>query len=267
MKKALSFFGNTVYTAIVLVVLAFALLFVGTRVDILGYEVKVVQSGSMEPAIMTGGIVVVAPTNAYNVGDVITFGSDTRSSVPITHRVIEKTYEGRSATYLTKGDANEEADSAAVAHSAVIGEVVFTVPYVGYVIDFARTPLGFALLVGIPALLIILDEFANIMWEVHKYRYLKRKHQSGKHGKRGGETGYRIPSRERSSRDFPQAKPPRQHRPRAFTETPLQTQQAQKETPLPPRPKTPAQIRSEELRTQVRPYESHVLDLRNYRAS
>lgn len=193
MGKVLYIFGRTIYATFVLTALAFALLFLGTRVDFLGYQVKVVQSGSMEPAIGVGSIVVVAPSPAYRLGEVITFNVGTRRSVPVTHRIVEVKQEGTRTAYLTKGDANEEADSNAVAARDVIGKVALTIPYVGYLIDFARTPLGYGLLVGLPALLIILDEFADIIFEIHKYRFKRR---------RQGQVGYRTPSRERNPRDF-----------------------------------------------------------------
>jgi signal peptidase len=177
MKKFGTLTLNIIYTIVVVAILALALLFVGTRVDLLGYEVKVVKSGSMEPAIMTGGIVVIKPSAAYNVGDVVTFGKDTRNSIPVTHRVIEKTGEGSSASYLTKGDANEDNDPQAVLARDIIGKVALTLPYVGYVIEFARTPWGFLTLIGIPALVIVLDEFANIVWEVRVYLAKRRREE------------------------------------------------------------------------------------------
>lgn len=180
MKKAATITINIIYTLVVVAVLGIALLFVGTKVDMLGYQVKVVKSGSMEPAIKTGGIVVIAPSAAYGVGDVVTFGRDTKNSIPVTHRIVEKTGEGRTATYMTKGDANEDTDPNVLRNSGIIGTVAFTIPYVGYVIEFARTPLGFLILIGIPALVIVLDEFANIVWEVRVYLAKQRQQHQKK---------------------------------------------------------------------------------------
>lgn len=192
MKKTLLTIAKSLYALVVIGAVAFALLFVGTRVDLLGYEVKVVKSGSMEPAVNVGGIVIVAPHATYGVGDIITFGSDTKNRIPVTHRIVEVVPTGMTTAYRTKGDANEEADGQLVRAREVIGKVVFDLPYVGYAIDFARTPLGFLLLVGIPALVIVIDEIANIIWEIHKYRFRKR----------AGKVGYRTPSRERNRQQF-----------------------------------------------------------------
>ena len=195
MKRTLKIIANSIYTLVILLVVAITVLFMGTKIDFFGYEVKVVQSGSMEPAIKTGGIVVIAPTKNYRVGDVVTYGRDTRGKIPVTHRIIEDAGRGY---YVTKGDANQNTDPKTVAERNIIGKVVLSIPYLGYAIQFARTPLGFILLIGFPALVIILDEFANITWEIHKYRYKRR---------RQGKVGYRTPSRERQPRDQTQPSP------------------------------------------------------------
>jgi signal peptidase len=129
-------------------------------------EMKIVKSGSMEPTIMTGGIVVIKPEPSYAVGDVVTFGEDTKEKIPTTHRIIEESVENGTTYFTTKGDANEEQDPQKVAASEVIGKVVFTAPYAGYLLDFSRQPLGFALLVGVPAASLILNELFSIWNEL-----------------------------------------------------------------------------------------------------
>lgn len=159
--------GNIIYGLFVLLLVAVVGLFLASRMNMSGgVEIKIVKSGSMEPAIHTGSIVLIKPARAYHVGEVITFGEDTRSEIPTTHRITEIQGEGASTFYVTKGDANEEADPEAVHVSKVIGKVLLTVPYAGYVLDFARQPLGFGLLIGIPAALIILEGLFTIVKEV-----------------------------------------------------------------------------------------------------
>lgn len=189
-----TFLPRLTYGAFVAVVVVTAFLFLGTQVPLLGYQVKVVKSGSMEPAIPVSSIVVLAPSERYGVGDVITFGTESTGRIPVTHRIVEVEGSGAEREFITKGDANEEADRVPVSPGAIIGSVRFSVPYLGYLIEFLRTPLGYALLVGVPAMIIILDEIADIVWEFHKARARKR----------GGAVGYRQPARQRRPRDFPQ---------------------------------------------------------------
>lgn len=131
--------------------------------------IKIVESGSMEPAISTGSIVIVRPSSVYNVGDVITFKSFS-ADVPTTHRIQEKNVENSVTYFTTKGDANEDADTNQTPESAVFGKVILAVPYVGFILDFARQPFGFVLLIVLPALLIVAGEIEKIWKEVRAKR-------------------------------------------------------------------------------------------------
>lgn len=163
----INYLYKTVYALFIFALIAVAGLFLATMLPIPGsIEIKIVKSGSMEPAIPTGSIVFIMPAATYAVGDVVTFGRDTAREIPTTHRIVE--VQGGGATFLTKGDANEEADPRVIAKSEVIGKVWLHVPYVGYILDFARKPLGFTLMIGIPAALIILDELLRIVTEVQE---------------------------------------------------------------------------------------------------
>ena len=122
------------------------------------YEMKVVLSGSMEPAIKTGSLVFVKSFGDYKIGDVIMFGEDTKESVPTTHRVYDIKVKGGKQFYITKGDANNAPDSREVSKEQVIGKVVLGIPYLGYAVEAARKPLGFALIIVVPALIVVFDE-------------------------------------------------------------------------------------------------------------
>ena len=163
--------NGTLYAVFILLLLGVAGLFLASLLPIPGnIQVKIVKSGSMEPAIKTGSVAIVKPEASYAVGDVITFGEDTGRQIPTTHRIVSIGGDFNHVFYMTKGDANEEADGAQIAAKDVIGKVVLTVPYAGYVLDFARQPVGFTLMIGVPAAIIILDEMARIWKEVQKMR-------------------------------------------------------------------------------------------------
>jgi len=131
-----------------------------------GLKIKIVQSGSMEPAIKTGALVVIKPSGVYKEGDIITFGKDTKTEVPTTHRIVGVRVESGKTLYQTKGDANDATDMQEVASGEVIGKVLFSLPYVGYILDFAKKPFGFILIIGIPAAMIIYDEAMKIKYEI-----------------------------------------------------------------------------------------------------
>lgn len=132
-----------------------------------GTHLLTVQSGSMEPDIKVGDVVVSTPVNPNDikVGDVITYhymGSDDPNQC-FTHRVnkIIHTEDG-NLLFQTKGDANEEADTRLVRSNEIIGKVSSVIPYLGYVGNFARSVYGYFTFIFIPAILIILFEVNRI---------------------------------------------------------------------------------------------------------
>lgn len=118
----------------------------------------IVQSGSMEPAIQTGSIVFVkdVPAERVEEGDVITYGDDGRNL--ITHRVVEKHSTDSSIRFITKGDANDNADHEPVYRSDLLGVVMFSIPFIGYVVAFGNTTAGYLTLVLLPVILFIFNE-------------------------------------------------------------------------------------------------------------
>jgi len=54
-----------------------------------------------------------------------------------------------------------------------VGKVLFSVPFVGYAVDFAKKPMGFALIIVVPAAIIIYDEIKKIIQEL-KIKRLKK---------------------------------------------------------------------------------------------
>lgn len=119
----------------------------------------VVLSGSMEPSISPGDVVLVAGVDPGTIedGDVITFQRSEGDS-PTTHRVIEVEDAGDDVQFRTKGDANEDPDQEAVHADQVIGRVTLTIPFIGHVITFVNTPTGFGLLVVTPLVAFVLSE-------------------------------------------------------------------------------------------------------------
>ncbi|MCK4473702.1 signal peptidase I [Candidatus Parcubacteria bacterium] len=158
-----------IYYIFVGLIAAVALLLIFSIFPISGnFKPMIVQSGSMEPAIKMGSVVVVKPADNYKIGDVITFGEVSKTKTPTTHRVHDiKVNEGKPY-YITKGDANNAPDQKEIAKKDIVGKVLFSIPYLGYGVDFAKKPIGFALIIIIPAMLVIGDEIKKIFREIKK---------------------------------------------------------------------------------------------------
>jgi signal peptidase len=128
-------------SAVVLAGLALLLLGVGPMTG--RYRVATVLSGSMEPTLPTGGIVVSTPVprNAIGVGDVITFNPPDAPDRPITHRVVEVVEAGDAPVVRTMGDANAKPDAELV--QLVDGSawrMRAAVPGVGWVLRWLQAP-------------------------------------------------------------------------------------------------------------------------------
>ena len=159
--------ANMLYYLLILLILVIGLLLANSYFQFTGsYQVKIVKSGSMEPAIKTGSLILIKPASVYRDGDVVTFGRDTRTEIPTTHRIVSSRAEAGQVFYTVKGDANDAPDAREIRSGEILGRVIFTIPWLGFLLDFARQPIGFSLLIIVPALLVIIDEVRKIYREV-----------------------------------------------------------------------------------------------------
>lgn len=133
------------------------------------FKLLVVETGSMEPTIQTGSVVVVSRANDYQPGDIITFRDSTRSKTSVTHRIVEL----ENGQFVTKGDANDSADFNKVTSANIVGKVRLWIPYIGYVLAAVRTRIGVILVIGIPTLVIIGDQISKIFAEAKKIKAKK----------------------------------------------------------------------------------------------
>ncbi len=134
-----------------------------------GYRSLIVLSGSMEPAMPIGGVVITkaADPASIKVGDIITFtgtvsDSPEQNSPFVTHRVVEILNEGEGLSFVTKGDANNTTDVNPVAASRVVGRVVLVIPWLGYLSDFVRSFWGWLVMIVLPATIIVVWELFEI---------------------------------------------------------------------------------------------------------
>lgn len=136
----------------------------------LGIRIFSVTSGSMEPKIKTGSIVFIKSQNEYKEDDVVTFYGSKQIQT-ITHRIIETKTDSDTGnvSYITKGDKNEDRDFDEVKQTNVLGKVKFTIPYLGYLVSFSQTQIGFVFLIIVPATILIYSEILNIKNEIKKF--------------------------------------------------------------------------------------------------
>jgi signal peptidase len=180
-----------------IVVIAFFSLWYGIRIALAtDYPLLAVASGSMEPTLNVGDLIIVhGVSNASEIythfaivdnqtgniiggGDIIVFHEPGDPDVLIVHRAVNKTLDTTTGVwyFTTKGDNNpfpgqyrQSAESRitdgwSVPFSYIVGKVVGTVPYVGNIPLFIRTPTGIVTIV----ILIILVLFVEMAYSSFK---------------------------------------------------------------------------------------------------
>ncbi|MCH5183117.1 MAG: signal peptidase I [Oscillospiraceae bacterium] len=111
-----------------------------------GWGVSVVLSGSMEPALSVDDLVLLHSVETYEVGDIVVYQEGTSSLV--IHRIVSIDGE----TVVTMGDNNDAPDDP-INMKAIKGKAVASIPFVGIVVNFLQSTLGF-LLILIAAILL-----------------------------------------------------------------------------------------------------------------
>lgn len=144
--------------AVTAVVVAAAVVLVVPKA--MGWQGVLVLSGSMEPALQSGGVAFVdrVRPEAVHVGDIIAF--ERPGGWRVTHRVVEVTATIDGPRFRTKGDANEVADAWTVESKALVGKVRYAFPHAAGVIGLlvANTSALGAML-AVPAAYLVYDEW------------------------------------------------------------------------------------------------------------
>lgn len=163
MKKILRTAVN-VLSIFVIIAALFVLLSVvmtkpGQPPNVLGYSSFRVLTGSMEPTVRTGSMIIVKRVSPSDIteGDVITFYSSDPSlggSVN-THRVVGVSDVDGIRIFSTKGDANLIADEYEVLETDLIGKMTFSSYFLGVLVRILSNPVVFIPIIVIPLLAIL----------------------------------------------------------------------------------------------------------------
>lgn len=163
MKTTLKWISNLMTWLLFVLLLVMVFLVISTKASggeasLFGYQIKTVLSGSMEPEIKTGSIIAVVPAEdktSFKKNDIITYVQEDGQLV--THRILEVLGNGEQVQYVTKGDNNKEADLTPVLSENVVAEYSgFTIPYIGYFTEYAKSQKGTAILLIVPGLLLLI---------------------------------------------------------------------------------------------------------------
>ena len=162
MSRRIKKIWNGINSVLIGLVLLLAIVLAGVR--LVGLDIYVVLSGSMEPAYMTGSVIYVKDIDMQDLEaeDDITYKLP--DGTVATHRIIEVTEKDGQTAFRTKGIANELADGEAVPASNVIGKPIFTIPYLGYLVQYIHSTSGRYATIAVGATLLLLICLPDILF-------------------------------------------------------------------------------------------------------
>ncbi len=139
--------------------------------SVFGFSVMRVQTGSMEPELRTGCIIISRKVRQeeLEIGDIISFYSndpDPRINGRVeTHRIVERHYLlGGEREFITKGDANPSDDSSPVLYKSIIGKVIVNLGVAsGSVLGILQNPKVIFFLIILPLIFITFSEAVNLV--------------------------------------------------------------------------------------------------------
>lgn len=111
-----------------------------------GIGMSTVLSGSMEPTISVGDLLIIKEQDSYKVDDIVVYQS---GRMPVVHRITDISEE----MVTTKGDANNTSDEP-FSIKNIKGEVVAVIPWIGNVLWALKSPVGFIVVLALAILLI-----------------------------------------------------------------------------------------------------------------
>lgn len=184
---------NSITTVLVALIALLAILLVGVRV--VGLELYIVLSGSMEPTYPTGSVLYVKEVAPYTLaeGDVITFRLD--EDTIATHRIVEVTHDEIGAlAFRTKGDANDVEDAALVPGTSVVGSPVFHIPELGYLVAFIQEPPGTYLAIVAAAVVLLMLFVPDLLFEDKEEEAKKAEKKAKKQAKKNAKKSKQVNS-------------------------------------------------------------------------
>ena len=202
--KAFRRIWSVITTIVVILIVFLAIALVGVRV--FGLTPYTVLSGSMEPTYHVGSLIYVKEVepSEVEVGDPITFVVN-EDLLVATHRVVEIDVQtSRQQTivdengeamvdaegnpiyeevpldepayyFTTKGDANDAVDGSQVYYKNLLGEPVFTIPYLGYLSSWIQTKKGMIISINVALILLLLTFLPDLLRSVDDAPKKKKK--------------------------------------------------------------------------------------------
>ena len=135
--------------------------------QVMGFSILQVLTGSMEPAIPEGSMLLIRQADPYTLekGDIISFYSPDPSldGALNTHRIVGVETSDEGLRFITKGDANFLEDQQPVNAGDVVGKVIYSSPALGKLVRLVSNPLVFGLAILLPLLAMLIGNLVKAL--------------------------------------------------------------------------------------------------------
>ncbi|MBQ0098729.1 MAG: signal peptidase I [Oscillospiraceae bacterium] len=175
MKKVLNVIATIFLVLLVIIVIfVFVVRISGDTPNVFGYQVFRVSSGSMEPTLKVGDVILVKRTEPSLIknGDIITYKGaegDFRDKI-ITHKVVEEPVINEYGEYVfqTCGIAKGAIPDPKIKGNQILGVYISTIPLLNYLYSFFLTDYGLVAFIGLIVVLFAYEMISLIL----SYRHL-----------------------------------------------------------------------------------------------
>ena len=127
--------------------------------SIFGYQAFIIASGSMEPKLNIGDMVVIKKVKKEQIkkGDIITFLEEGKENT-VTHRINDIINQDGETKYQTKGDNNNAIDSYLVPYENIQGVYKFKIGKIGIAILNSQNIVAIIFIITFFYILLVIGE-------------------------------------------------------------------------------------------------------------
>ena len=171
-KKVLSIVVRVLLWIIILLAALFAFTTLATRdndnvANLGGFTPMTVLTDSMSPTFNHGDLIIIrkCDPNSLEVGDIVTFHTIIENEYALnTHRIISANDTGAGyKSYTTKGDNNAIQDQRSIAAGDIVGKYIGRIPYLGFVMNFLSSSVGFLIVIVLPLLVFFIYQVYHLV--------------------------------------------------------------------------------------------------------
>jgi signal peptidase len=126
------------------------------------FSYVIIKGESMRPTLEPGDFAILRRADNYSINDIVAYIEPYYNQV-IIHRIV-----GKGISFILKGDNRDQVDPWTVTSDMILGRLIFSVPYIGFVFDYLKAPLRLAIAITVIFLISSLPDIISLYREEQK---------------------------------------------------------------------------------------------------